>query len=239
MSEIHPIRFPEGVASADSDVAFIERRSGGISAIDLRSGVDLWTTDVAGRPVLAIDDRLIVEDRTESHDNVLQFVVLDLTRRGATDRQLDPIVLPDWVSVADPDQRFDYEAWAENRSLVIDWSAESHYAGGAAPPPSVIAEAQRSGGGRVRVDLETGRIQRDALTATAATPPTMALSPDVARLLPSGAHAAAVVGDRVFFLEPSRQSGEGPKLVSLDLQTGNRLWERTLPSSPRPRARRM
>ena len=239
MSAIHPIRFPEGVASPEGDVAFIERRSGGISAIDLRSGSDLWTSDVSGRPVLVTGNRLIAEDRAQSHDNALQFIVLDLTRQGATVGQLGPIVLPDWVAVADPDQRFEYDAWAEHGSLVIDWSAESHYAGGAPPPPSVIADAQRSGGGRVRIDLETGRVEPDVVTAATAAPRTTTPAPDVARVLPAGAHAAAVVGDRVFYLEPSGQSSEGPKLVSLDLQTGNRLWERTLPSSPRPRARRM
>ena len=170
MSEIHPIRFPEGVASPDGDVAFVELRSGGISAIDLRSGRDLWTIDLAARPVLVIGDRLIAEDRTQSQDNALQFAMLDITRQGAIDRRIDPIVLPGWVSVSDPDRQFEYDAWTTDGRLVIDWRAESHYSGGAAPPPSVIAEAERAGRGRVRVDLETGSVEHDQIAEPATAP---------------------------------------------------------------------
>jgi outer membrane protein assembly factor BamB len=239
MTDIVPVRFPDGVASPDGEVAFIERRDGGISTIDLRSGHDLWSTDVPGKPVLVVDDRLIAENRSQSQGNLLQFVILDLTRQGAIERQLDPIVLPDWVSVADPDQRFEYDVRVEDGSLLIEWTAESHYAGGAPPPPSVMSEAQRRGDGRVRVDLHSGRVQTDVTPPPPTTHRTASPAPNVMQLLPAGAHAPAVVGERVFYLEPPAQTAEGPKLVSLDLRTGNRLWERSLPRSPRPRARRM
>jgi outer membrane protein assembly factor BamB len=236
--------FPDGVASPDGRLAFIELRTGGVRAIDLRTGDERWTSDVDARPLIVAGDRLIAEDRAASRDNVLQLIALDPDRQGAVDRRLDPIVLPDWVAVADPDQRFDYRVDAAGDDLSIEWSADSHYAGGAPPPASVLAQAERAGHGRLRVNLRTGRVSTEAGPA----PPTRAApvetgdnaareSPpadDVARLLPAGARSPAVVGDRLFYLveAPHGRGGE-LALVSVDRRTGTPLWERQLPARAR------
>jgi hypothetical protein len=246
----YPVPFPDGVASPDAEAAFVALRTGGVRGIDLRSGRDLWTIDRPARPLMVIGNRLGAEDRAESRDNVLQLVLLNLDRQGAVDRRVDPIVLPEWVSVADPDQPFEYRVRAEGDSLAIDWSATSHYAGGAPPPPSVVAHAARAGHGRARVDLQTGRVQSEAgdsdAERSAAAPAARAVnrgasgSNDVAQRLPADAHSPSVVGDRLFYLvERAERSGEGPSLVSVDLHSGRTMWERTLPARwTRPPARR-
>jgi len=246
---VTPLRFPEGIAAPDGNLGFVELRDGGVSAIDLSTGRDVWRIAMVARPLIVVGDRLVAEDRTESRDNVLQLVTLHLGRQGAVERRLDPIPLPEWVAVGDPEQHFEYLVAAEDDTLIVDWDAASHYAGGAAPPPAIAAQAERRAHGRARVSLQTGRVQAEAIEP--ATAPASAIEwsragdrpgsdSAVDRPLPAGAHSRSVVGDRVFYLvEPASRSG-GPTLVSVDLQTGQTLWERPLPArSARPPARRM
>ena len=246
---VTPLRFPEGIAAPDGNLGFVELRDGGVSAIDLSTGRDVWRIAMMARPLIVVGDRLVAEDRTESRDNVLRLVTLHLGRQGAVDRRLDPIPLPEWVAVGDPEQHFEYRVAAEDDTLIVDWDAASHYAGGAPPPPSIAAQADRRAHGRARVNLHTGRVQAEAIEPAArsgaierssgADRADTELAADPA--LPAGAHSRSVVGDRVFYLvEPASRSGGGPTLVSADLQTGLTVWERLLPArSARPPARRM
>lgn len=248
---VTPVPFPEGVASPDGATGFIELRDGGVRALDLATGRDLWSVSVPARPRLVVRDRLVAEDRLGSRGNALQLVTLDLDRQGVVDKRLDPIRLADWISVADPEQAFDYDLWAEGDDLLVGWRAESHYAGGAPPPAHVRAQASHQARGRSRVNLRTGSVDpetagraADARDPGDDTPAPRAadLPAEVARLVPAGAHSPGVVGGRLFYLvEPARRSDGGPRLVSVDLETGKQIWERTLPARPAagPPARRM
>jgi hypothetical protein len=240
--KVLPVPFPEGVASPDGTLAFVELRDDGVCALELESGADHWRTTVAARPRLVVDRLLIAQDRTRSRGNILQFVALDIDRRGELSRPLDRVVLDDWVAVDDPDLEFDISLWAEDRIVVAEWRVESHYAGGAAAPPHVHAESRREARGRARLDLGTGRATREppgtapAVGADSGWSITRAKLPsEASRLVPADGQSAAVVGARLFYLVEPGPSSNGPRLVCVALESGRTLWERSLP--PRPRAR--
>ena len=146
-ARVKPVAFPDGVASADGSVGFLELRTGGVMALELDSGNELWTASLDARPRLALTAELIVQDRGRSQGNVLQLAILNV-RRGVVDRDLDPVVLPEWVSVSDPEQSFHVDFAAEGEVLVISWRAESRYKGGAPPPPEIEARARRNPTGK-------------------------------------------------------------------------------------------
>jgi hypothetical protein len=246
------VAFPDGVASPDGTVGFIELRSGGVRALELRSGADLWTVTAPARPRLVVGDRLVAEDLTQSRGHTLSFLTLDLARGGAVDRRIGPIVLPDWVAVADPEQTFQYDVKAHGAQMTIEWRAESHYAGGAPPPPHLEAQSRREARGSVSVDLGSGRIVHDTAVPTngppAISPEDTAASPStadvtaLARVMPADAHSPCVVHGRGFYLiEPARATAGEPRLICVDPHTGKTFWERTLPGRPKaaPSARRL
>ena len=247
MTRAIPVPFPEGVAAPDAAHAFIESRDGRLCAIDLETGRDRWCVNVAARPRLVAGRHLIAYDRQGSRENVLKFIALDIERHGASMQQLDPVVLDDWIVVDDPELEFQTALWADNGDVVIEWHAKSQYAGGAPAPMHIQAAARREARGRTRLNLETGRATSEPVVAAdpiagqsgsgAATIPD-----EAARLVPADGQSAAVIGPRLFYLvEPARPSEGGPRLVSVDVQSGRTLWERTLPPRPqaRPAARRM
>ena len=247
MATVRPVPFPEGVASLDGTLAFIELRNGGLCAIELETGRDRWRVDVPARPRLVVDPLLIAQDRPRSRGNVLQLVALDIERQGELARSLDPLVFDDWVAVDDPELEFESVVWAENGDVVVEWRAESHYVGGAPAPPHLQTQARREARGRARLDLETGSvILEPPASARSVAPDAVSGSPRLpsgaSRLVPADGQSAAVVGPRLFYLvESVRPSESGPRLVSVDVESGRTLWERTLPARPQagPAARRM
>jgi hypothetical protein len=243
-----PVPFPEGVASEDGACGFVGLRTGGILAIELESGHDLWTTEIDARPRLVVHDLLIVEDRARSRENVLQCVSLKIEDHGRVDREFDRLVLPDWVAVNDPERTFDYHAWAEGAELVIEWHAESFYAGGAAPSAQIEADARRQGHGHARFNLHSGQVVKtdDGREGSRTTQPPSAASARkpsptdaaaIAKLMPREGHEPCVVKARLFYL---LGAAKGLELVCVDVRTGERKWTKSLPDRrTTPPARRM
>jgi hypothetical protein len=238
------VPFPDGVATPDGRVGFLELRDGGVLALELATGRELWRLPVAARPRLLAGDRLIAEDRQRSRGNVLQLLTIDLAAQRLI-RPFEAIVLPEWVSVDDPDREFEYTLWGEGSEAVVEWRAVSHYAGGAPPPAHVEGRERRAARGRVRVNLASGRVEDDGQTTVPITD--MAAFPTDSQrvsspLVPANARVAAVVGEQLFYIvEPAPRSGDGPRLVSVDVDTGSERWAVALPARPRagPPARRM
>ena len=239
-ARVKPVAFPDGCASADGSVGFVELRTGGVLALNLDSGNELWTAPLDARPRLALTAGLVVQDRARSQGNVLQLAILNVLRQGAVDRDLEPVVLPEWVSVSDPEQSFQADLEAEGEMLVVSWRAESRYSGGAPPPPQIEARARRTSDGEVHVNLGTGRIEGSAgQTAKAQTERSVEDTPGtishdaavIARMTPAGARAACVVKGRLFYLVEPVPGGtsHGPELVCLDVDGGAVRWQRMLP----------
>ena len=238
-----PVPFPEGVASQDGKRGFVALRTGGILTLDLLSGADLWTSALPARPRLATGDRLVAEDSTRSRDNLLQLLVFRIESDGVINRELEPVTLPDWVAIGNPDQPFAYDVWVEHSKLVIAWRAESFYSGGAAPPAHIEARARRADRGVVHIDLDTGRIVTVADSASGseaseqatATPAATEIhAATIARLVPPGGQSPCVVAGRLFYL----RKGEPAELqlVCMDFHTGETKWTRSLPDRRAMRA---
>jgi hypothetical protein len=153
---ITPVPFPRGVASPDGTRGFIELATPGVAALDLSSGIDLWHHTTPARPRLVIDDRLVTQDLSATHGNVLRFLLLSISGEGSVVLRTAPLSLPDWVLVDDPEQNVRVELFGGTDHFTVVWRVESYYQGGAPPPASVEARSHRVLRGAARVDLATG-----------------------------------------------------------------------------------
>ncbi len=161
-----PPLLPKGVADPDGRTGYFAVDTGGIDAVDLADGSLLWHTGTASRPLYVSGERLIAQRPEPGKPNASRIVLLDLARHGEPVLTSDPVVLPDWVEARSWDpETFRVQARIEGGALVLDWEARSRYTGGAAPSREVLREAQRSAGGTVRVDLETGEVGGQAAEA--------------------------------------------------------------------------
>lgn len=218
---IRPVPFPRGVATPDGVSGFIGRSTAGVAAVDLASGADLWQVTHPARPRLVVGDRLVAQDLGEPRANALRFILLDLTRRGRVVLTLGPIVLPDWVSVADPEQVFTFETYAADSELGVDWQAESIYRGGAPPPSHVQIQARHVAHGQVRLSLATG----DVVAERADTGP---LAREVAAPL-LAVTSAPYLRDLSWHDAPWVADSMGAALVKIDVAGQNQMqlrrWE--------------
>ena len=88
-----PVFFPGGVADPAERVGYVGD-GGEIVVVELAAGRPLWCTGVASRPLVVFGDRLAAARLLPDRSNVLQIVVLDLTRRGESLLASDPVVFP-------------------------------------------------------------------------------------------------------------------------------------------------
>lgn len=159
---ITPVAFPRGVASPDGTRGFIELAARGVAALDLASGADVWHLTMPARPRLVIGDGLVAQDLTETRGNMLRFLLLSIRGGGSVVLRTDPVPLPDWVSVDDPEQNVRVVLSGGTDHFTVAWRVETHYQGGAPPPVSVEARSHRVLGGAARVDLTTGAMTTES-----------------------------------------------------------------------------
>jgi len=152
-----PVFFPGGVADPGGRAGYIADGAG-IVAAGLRAGQSLWRTERAQQPLISDGERLAAAS-VQPGRNALEVVVLDSTRWGEPLLVSDPVVLPEWVTVASERRDiFRMSAHAEGNRLVLEWEAHARYGGGAPPPPHIRSEAARHADGAAEVDLESGAV---------------------------------------------------------------------------------
>jgi hypothetical protein len=150
------------VASPSGRALYLPGASGGVEAVAVFNGKQLWEARDASRPLLATADRVFAQAEVEGRRNQVRVVALD----AATGERLlrsEAITFPGWVSVRrDFDLRFHSTARLEKGGLVLLWQARRFRDGGEPPPlgpdgkPSVDPH-DRQAAGAVRVDLTTGK----------------------------------------------------------------------------------
>ena len=166
-----PVRLPGGVADPAGRMGYVTGTSGGIDAVDLKTGRASWTSREASRPLLASKDRLAALAPIARKANRARVVLFDTSNRGKVVLRSDDLVFPEWVRVVPEDgYGFSVAANLDGTLLKLRWQARSWYAGGAPPPPDVEKKARRAASGLARIDLESGK----------------------ARMLPGGAGPASV-----------------------------------------------
>ncbi len=173
---------PGGVADADGKKGYLQDANGSIKAVSLSSGATLWKTSMTGKPVIVVGNRLIVLLTDSEKPNVLRLLVLDTSESGHLSRQSSPVVLPEWI-MADGmrGQRLLTRVSLEKELLILDWQANSFYAGGARPTPEMLRRMQRFEAGRFRISLHDGSVKKLAepipLVVFVPVPQTVILGP--------------------------------------------------------------
>ncbi len=223
-----PVFFPGGVADPAERVGYVGD-GGEIVVVELAAGRPRWRTGVASRPLVVFGDRLAAARLLPDRSNVLQIVVLDLTRRGESLLASDPVVFPEWVSVANR-ASFGCAAHVEGGRLLLDWEARARYGGGAAPPAQISRQSTKSTAGTIAVDLQAGNV--GSLPGAARRRPP--LDPeDLTTPWPAGAKLARLVwevddGEQLLALETSDESTQEPATV-VELARGHGLVAQVTP----------
>jgi hypothetical protein len=172
--------FPRGVVSARLQRAFVTDRSGAVMAVDLDDGHVAWRAGRQLRPLAVVGDVLLALQVGPEP----QLVLLD-TADGRTIRSGPPLGLPRWAVPSLTDTaNFTITAAPQDTSVVLRWTAQDWYAGGAAPPAEVVRAASRDAHGAVRVHIHSGVVEslpvgEPPSTGPAPAPVTPSPDPDV------------------------------------------------------------
>lgn len=159
--QIRAIFLPGGILSPNHQVGYFVNINNEIEAINLNDGSVLWTTDVASYPLTSEWEWLAVQKMLPDFGNAFKIAKLD--RNGNLLWLSAPIVFPDWVclqsiGVGIPDLKFQVRATTDY--LFLDWEAQGHYNGGAAPSALVeMYYEQLKDNGTVRIDLNSGELE--------------------------------------------------------------------------------
>jgi hypothetical protein len=146
-----------GLLSPDEKVAYLPNPAGGIDAVEVTSGKELWTIKDAAKLLATTADRVFVQAPAKGKNGV---VVKAFDTTGKLVKESDPIAFPGWV-VTSPTYGRTFKSAARVEKGAVDyvWQANAFYAGGAPPPPEILKAANKSAAGSVRVDLETGKVE--------------------------------------------------------------------------------
>lgn len=205
--QIRPMFLPGGILSPDHKVGYFVNINNGIDAIDLNDGSVLWTTDVSSYPLLATNKWLVVQKRLPPHWNTwCAFKIATLALdNGSLIFQSATIFFPPWVIVPFYPPRYwgetnlNFQLRATTNRLFLDWQAQDYYRGGAAPPGFILDEyAQRKDCGTVRIDLNSGVVER-------LPPEDLVTDTSVEESLPSGCWIA---GQKIVDLVRDRIDGQ-------------------------------
>ena len=222
-----PVFLPGGAAAPDGKTGYVTNPKGGIDAINLESGELLWETKDASRALAAFPKGLAAWALVPGKANSVRILVFD--SKGKRQRESDPVVFPDWVSVSLTYGRsFAAQAEIVKGDLLLSWEAHAFYAGGARPPPEVVKAAKKDASGTARINLETGKVEM--LKAMVATGPALPkeLEKVTSRQYWIGSTwetRPLAVGNTLAALEQQALPGEKQRLLlqRWDLKTGKAL----------------
>jgi hypothetical protein len=152
-----------GVTAPSGKVLYLPSAAGGVEAVALFNGKQLWEAKAAQTPLLATADRVFALARLKGQRNQVRVVALDAAT-GEPLLRSEAITFPAWVSVQrDFGLRFTPAARLESGALLLLWKAWRFRDGGPPPPqfgpdgkPYVDPNARKAAGA-VRVDLASGK----------------------------------------------------------------------------------
>ncbi len=228
------LRFPLGVLSHDGAVAYLGDETPDVVALQSGSGRVLWRSAVAGRPIAASTQQVVVARLTAGLE-------LELAALSASDGALCSTVtidapFPAWADITlKPDEFFDYRCALEDSELDLQWHAQQRYQGGAPPGPQVMSKTSHCAAGMLHINLTSGRCVAEPREATLRCADASPL-PNVA---PS-AREVCVHGERVFYLLDRGDKAGQTVLCAARRDTGAPIWEFAVRSwvASRPRALR-
>ncbi|MEA2554521.1 MAG: hypothetical protein QOJ65_2697 [Fimbriimonadaceae bacterium] len=229
--------FPGAVASANASLGYFILPKGGVQAVDLSSGKQLWTSEEASWPLEAVGDELIAA-KGDADPHKLRLIGMD-SKSGTMRFLSEAISLPSWAKpIFNYDESLGYSFKIDGKpqmdgTILITWVANAWYAGGAPPPRRILEVSRKEARGTYSLNPKTGRLTpvSDAAVPPAATitslgkpdstkPSSFMLSPEV------------TVGPRTLYLSetiPARDQGRHPiRVVAIDPATKKLIWELSL-----------
>lgn len=175
---------PGVVVDPDPSIVYLMRPESGIEAVDSASGKTIWRTTEIAKPLTVVGRRLVVQTQTARRAELLPIALLDVKDGSMTAETLE-IPLPPGVRALitqELGESFSARGWLESGDLIIAWTYLRQDVTGMAPPPGAAPFAARDEGA-VRVDLDSGRVERLSVHATTKEP---ILPPKVQDLVDSG-----------------------------------------------------
>lgn len=149
---------PAGIADPTGHTGFFAGASGGIDAVELKTGKLLWQTHEAQLPLLTDGKYLLAQAGVKR--NRLRILRLDLTRQGECALESDPVIFPAWVVTGEGHGRSFHSNWhLEKRQLVLEWEASAWYTGATKPTHEQEKAARKHVAGIARIDLRTGQVE--------------------------------------------------------------------------------
>jgi hypothetical protein len=213
-----------GVVSPDRKLVFLPAKGGGVEAVDLATGQQVWANKEASKLAGASKKLVFAWAGEPKKGNAFRVVALDAAT-GKTVGKSDPISMPEWASSAPTYGRsFRTAARAAGKGdeALVAWEARAFYAGGAAPSAEILRNAMKDASGLARVDLATGKVVP---------------SDGKPKADDFGAGPGAKVGDYEFRAQekfPGFRPG-APRVTTVTLTVlkgGKELWTRELAGRP-------
>jgi hypothetical protein len=144
----------------DAATAYLGNPSGGIAAVDLTSGRELWSSDDAALPLALLGPLLVTQVEEIPRSTRLRIVVFDVSARGRKVVKAT-IPLPDdvYAIIADELERsFRATAERDDNGITVSWSYTERQVRGMSPDD--IPPAPRIVMGAAHIDLATGQVAR-------------------------------------------------------------------------------
>lgn len=156
------IYIPMGIAASDGIVGVILNLRGGLDKLDLLTGDIIWHSAVGLHPLLISGGRVYVQVESQRSDT-LEVISLDL-KTGAQMGSPYHFRFPAWSQFTDPNcQDFHGRLSSEGSGrLVLDWTVQCNYAGGAAVPESIRKDKRMRIDGVSYLDLAIGPVRDNA-----------------------------------------------------------------------------
>ncbi len=199
------------VVAPASGLAFVMRPSGGLEAIDLRSGAVRWKSDAGAKPLALVEGRLLAQAESRGGGD-LALVLFDAGSGAVRDSARLPLPAGVRATLVDtPAGSFRARADRADSRLVLSWQASATSAEGAAQgylPAGSEGMAPAVEGGEAVVDFSRSKL-------SVVTAPSSAAGSGAARPLLEELRAPAGTGRRwlsadgrhVLVSEPAAASG--------------------------------
>jgi hypothetical protein len=161
------------------NMAYVMNTKGGIDAVELAKGTNVWSTDRAAKPLALISDLLVSQAESVDLQQELRIVVLNVKERVQSVFS-DSIRLPDRVQVSIDktlNSSFATRAKALGRDVFVSWEYSFHPIKGFASPDTLATEFPQTVNGTIRVDLSSRTIS--SLRPAEVPPGLVPRSPDL------------------------------------------------------------
>ena len=150
---------PGVVVSLDKNEAYVMKPEGGIAAVGLAQGNELWRSSEAAKPLTVSGDLLIGQAEPKAGERALRIVTLNTSEDGRTEVQ-QSVELPEGVNAIigeTPNRSFKAVARVATGEAAVTWEYAEHPLRGARMGQEVLPEEAAPAPGRDEPGRPGGR----------------------------------------------------------------------------------